>query len=89
MILGTKMMFFEFLVLKIENFGFKNPYQHVLGKFGQFWKNPKFSALFEPGGGAKSGLLRIFERNFFLGPVTFPKMEIWTKILSARDLPIS
>ena len=47
----------------------------ILENFGKIEKNePKLS-----GGGAKSGLLRILESNFFLGPVTFRKIEISKK----------
>ena len=38
---GPQMAIFDFLVLKNENFGFKNTYEHILGEFEEFWKNRK------------------------------------------------
>ena len=73
------MTIFDFLVLKIENFGFENPYKHVIVDFGRFWKNRYFWAQNRTGGGAFLYLLRILENNFFLGPVTFSKIGILKK----------
>ena len=67
------MTIFDFLVLKIENFGFETPYQHVLGEFGEFWKNPYFWAPSDRGGGG--GAVFVDERNFgkqkFFGTCNF------------------
>ena len=74
------MTIFDFLVLKIENFGFENPYKHVLVDFGEFWKNRKKKRIdWEGGVGPFLYLLRILETNFFLEPVTFLKMRIFKK----------
>ena len=79
------MPIFDFLVLKIKNFGFENPCKHVLGKFGQFWKNPKISALFERGGG-EIGITQNFGKEFFSGTCNFSKNENFEKqIFLARD----
>ena len=66
-------------MLKIENFGFKNPYKHVWGDFAEFWKNRKFWAQIERGGGREIGITQIFGKDFFFGPVTFRKMQIFKK----------
>ena len=42
-----------------------------MGKFGQFWKNPKISALFEPGGGPEIGITQNFGKEFFSGTCNF------------------
>ena len=85
MISGTKMTIFDFLVLKIENFGFENPYKHVLGDFGEFWKNRKFWAQIERGGG-EIGITQIFGKDFFFWTCNFSKnANFQKKFFLARD----
>ena len=74
------MTILDFLVLKIENFGFENPYKHVLGEFGEFWKNQYFWAQKWQAGGGILPYSEILGTKFFWRPVTFPKIEIFKKI---------
>ena len=63
------MTIFDFLVLKIENLGFENPYKHVLGEFGEFWKNRYFWAQKWQGG---SNTFKNVKKSIFfeaLGPL--------------------
>ena len=78
MISGTKMTTFDFLVLIIENLGIKNPYKHVLGHFGRGRDFRHFSAEIERGVGI-IGITQNFGKEFFVGAVTFRKMQIFKK----------
>ena len=69
------MRILDFLVLKNENFGSKNPYEQFLGDFGQFWKNRKKWAPIQEGGGRKFVVTQNFGKNFFFRTCNF--FEKW------------
>ena len=89
MISGTKMTIFDFLVPKIENFGFKNPYKHVPGHFGRGRNFRHFSAFFERGGVGIFGITQNFGKEFFCWTCNFSEnANFQKKIFSAGVWPI-